>query len=109
MDLEDYKINSGIGNIDNIEKDIKEKQTEVNKLIGEHKTDESSKKILEEAKKQLTALKDNYKTTLREVKAQIGTELYNRYFKGFIREKNASADDNEKMTHTEFLFKKLKF
>ena len=109
MELEEFKIDAGIGSLDNIEKEIKEKQTEVNKLIGEHKTDEASKKILEDAKKSLTAMKDSYKTTLREVKAKIGTELYNRFFKGFVREKNASAEDNEKMTHTEFLFKKLKF
>ena len=97
---EDFKINTAITSLDNIEKDIKDKQTEVNKIIGEHKTDDASKKNLEEAKKQLSTLKDNYKTTLREVKAQIGTELFNRFFKGFVREKNITADDNEKITHT---------
>ena len=106
---EDFKINTAITSLDNIEKEIKDKQTEVNKIIGEHKTDDASKKSLEEAKKQLSSLKDNYKTTLREVKAQIGTELFNRFFKGFVREKNITAEDSEKITHTEFLFKKLKF
>lgn len=92
-----------------MEKDIKEKQTEVNRLVGEHKTDETSKRNVEEAKKQLTTLRDNYKSTLKDVKAQIGTELYNRFFRGFIRDKNNSAEDNERIAHTEFLFKKLKF
>jgi ElaB/YqjD/DUF883 family membrane-anchored ribosome-binding protein len=109
MELDEFKIDAGISSLDNIEQEIKKVQSDVNRLIGEHKTDDASKKTLEDAKKQLTSLKDNYKTSLREVKAQIGTELYNRYFKGFIREKNASAEDNEKMNHTEFLFKKLKF
>ena len=105
MELEDYKINTGIDSLDLIEEDIKKKQTEINRLVGEHKTDDASKKVIEDAKKALTTLKDSYKNSLREVKANIGTELYNRYFKGFIREKNASAEENEKMNHTEFLFK----
>jgi hypothetical protein len=88
---------------------VKEKQTEINKIIGEHKTDDSAKKSLEDAKKQLTALKDSYKSTLRDIKAQIGTELYNRFFKGFLRDKSNTAEENEKIAHTEFLFKRLKF
>jgi len=105
---EDFKINTAITALDNTEKDIKEKQTEVNKIAGESKSDDTNKKF-DEAKKQLTALKDTHKTTLRDVKAQIGTELYNRFFKGFVRDKNNTAEDNEKIAHSEFLFKKLKF
>jgi hypothetical protein len=78
-------------------------------LVGEHKSDETSKKNVEEAKKQLTTLRDNYRNTLREVKASIGTELYNRFFKGFVRDRVNTAEDNEKIANTEFLFKKLKF
>ena len=78
-------------------------------MIGEHKNDESSKKLIDETKKQLTGLKDNYKNTLREVKSAIGTELFNRFYKGFVREKNTTAEEAEKIVHSEFLFKKLKF
>ena len=106
---EDFKIQASITNLDNIEKDQKEKQSELNKLVGEHKNDENSKKVVEETKKQLTALKDKYKKTLREVKGAIGTELFKRFFKGFVREKNATAEEVEKIAHSEFLFKKLKF
>ena len=80
MELDEFKIDAGISSLDNIEQEIKKVQSDVNRLIGEHKTDDASKKTLEDAKKQLTSLKDNYKTSLREVKAQIGSELYNRYF-----------------------------
>ena len=107
---EDFKINTAITALDNIEKDIKDKQTEVNKIAAEHKRDDDQgKKLLDDAKKQLTTLKDSYKSTLRDVKAQIGTELYNRFFKGFIRDKNNTAEENEKIAPSEFLFKKLKF
>lgn len=78
-------------------------------MAGEHKNDEASKKTLEDAKKQLTTLRDLYRTTLRDVKVQIGTELYNRFFRGFVRDRNNTPEDNERISHTEFLFKKLKF
>jgi len=78
-------------------------------MVGEHKNDDASKKTLEDAKKQLTTLRDLYRTTLRDVKVQIGTELYNRFFRGFVRDRNNTPEDNERISHTEFLFKTLKF
>jgi hypothetical protein len=54
-------------------------------------------------------LKDSHKQAFTEVKAAIGTELFNRFMKGFNKDKNASAEDNDKVAHSEFLFKKLKF
>jgi hypothetical protein len=59
-------------------------------------------------KKELGSLKDRYKQNLREVKSSIGTELFNRFMRGFIKTKD-NVEENEKITHSEFLFKKLKF
>ena len=78
-------------------------------MIQEHKNDEKSKTALEDAKKLLATSRDNHKKALREVKSQIGVELYNRFFKGFLRDRNNTAEDNERISHTEFLFKTLKF
>jgi hypothetical protein len=92
--------------LDNLEHDIKEKQTALHKK--EHEKSEDNKKSVEELKKSLGGLKDTYKQSLREVKNSIGTELYSRFMKGFVRTKD-SAEQNEKIAHSEFLFKKLKF
>ena len=54
------------------------------------------------------ALKDKYKNTLRDVKSSVGTELFNRFMKGFVRTRD-NQEENEKIAHAEFLFKKLKF
>jgi hypothetical protein len=56
----------------------------------------------------LGELKDGYKNTLRKVKGTIGNELFNRFMRGFVRTRD-NQDENEKIAHAEFLFKKLKF
>ncbi len=74
----------------------------------EHEKKEENKKDIEELKKELGSLKDKYKSTLREVKSQIGRGLFNRFVKGFVRTQNDN-EENERIAHSEFLFKKLKF
>ena len=68
-------------------------------------------------KKELGGLSDTLKKTLREKKSKIGTELFNRqincfnnyrFMRGFIKTKD-NVEENEKISHQEFLFKKLKF
>jgi hypothetical protein len=46
---------------------------------------------------------------LRQVKADIGTHLYERYNSGFARTRDNNKEENEKIGNTEFLFKKLYF
>ena len=58
-------------------------------------------------KKKLGEQKDDYKEMLNDVKASVGTEMFNRYMQGFVRGNNST--DNERQEHAEFLFKKLKF
>jgi hypothetical protein len=92
--------------LDNDETAIKEKQGLVNKL--EHERKEENQKPLAEAKADLGKLKDSYKADLRKAKSTIGTELFNRFMRGFVRTRD-NQEENEKIAHSEFLFKKLKF
>lgn len=59
-------------------------------------------------KKELGGLKDKYKQSLRDVKQSIGTQLFSRYMRGFVKTRD-NAEENERISHSEFLFKKLKF
>jgi inorganic triphosphatase YgiF len=92
--------------LDRDEITIREKQSQLNKL--EHEKKDENSKAIEEAKKELGAMKDTYRGNLRKAKHTIGTELFNRFMKGFVRTKD-SQEENEKIAHSEFLFKKLKF
>jgi len=103
---EDFGIQKGIENLEKIESEIKEKTSSLNKK--EHERKEENKKDIEDLKKDIGSQKDKYKQTLREVKGTIGTELFNRFMKGFIKTKD-NVEENEKIAHSEFLFKKLKF
>jgi len=60
-----------------MELSIKEKQHNINKKEHE-KTDGKKGTEVEEMKKELGGLKDNYKKSLREIKVNIGSELFNR-------------------------------
>jgi hypothetical protein len=85
---------------------VREKQAQLNKL--EHERKEENQKAVEEVKKELGSLKDKYRTDLRKAKQTIGTELFNRFMRGFVRTRD-NVEENEKIAHSEFLFKKLKF
>jgi hypothetical protein len=74
----------------------------------EQEKKEENKKDIETLKKEIGEAKDQYKQNYRNVKVEIGTQMYNRFMKGFVRTKD-NVEENEKIEHTEFLFKKLKF
>jgi len=62
-----------------MELNIKEKRTLINKK--EHEKDKKDVKVkaeVEDLKKELGGLKDKYKSSLRDIKVNIGTELFNR-------------------------------
>jgi hypothetical protein len=92
--------------LDRDEITIREKQSQLNKL--EHERKDENQKAVEDLKKELGGLRDTYKADLRKAKHTIGTELFNRFMKGFIKTKD-NQEENEKIAHSEFLFKKLKF
>ena len=102
---EDFGITNSIDRLDKLEADIKERQTQLNK---EQDKKDADKTAVEAVRKDIGTKKDQYKDSLREVKSTIGTELYNRFTKGFVKTRD-NAEENEKIAHSEFLFKKLKF
>ena len=106
---EDFGTQESLEKIDNLEVKIKEKQHSINKKDHDKQDQKKDQKgDSEELKKELGGLKDDYKKLLREMKVKVGTELYNRFMKGFVKTKD-NEEENEKITHSEFLFKKLKF
>ena len=102
---EDFGVEKGLKKLDDIEAKVKETGVKINK--AEHDKKKKKKKEIEELKKKLGEQKDDYKGMLNEVKASVGTEMFNRYMQGFVRGNNSA--ENERQEHTEFLFKKLKF
>jgi hypothetical protein len=60
-----------------MEQTIKDQQHAINKREHNKETKEV-KSEMEEMKKALGSLKDTYRTSLREIKVNIGTELFNR-------------------------------
>lgn len=59
-----------------METNIKEKQHIINKK--DHDKEKGNKAETDELRKELGGLKDKYKVSLREIKVNIGTELFNR-------------------------------
>jgi len=102
---EDFGINTGINKLDSLETDLRTRQAELVKKEAE-KTE--NKKPVEDLRKAVGTLRDELKTTFRGVKQTIGSELYNRFMKGFVRTRD-NAEENDRIAHSEFLFKKLKF
>ena len=102
---DNYGIEAHIAKIENIETEIKEAQSKLNKKETE---DAKDKDGIENLKKKIGELKEKTKKTFSDFKVQTGTELYNRFMKGFIRTKD-NSEENERITNNEFLFSKLKF
>lgn len=103
---EDFGISKNIENLDNIEGEIREKQGSLNKKETDKKED--NKEAVETLRKELGGLKDKYRNSLRQVKSDIGTQLYERYNRGFAKTRD-NREENEKAGNAEFLFKKLQF
>jgi hypothetical protein len=89
-----------------MEDKIREQQTVVNKLEHE-KREKKDDKETASAKNVLKDLNGQYKNLLRQKKALIGINLFNRFNRGFLRSHN--QEENENIVHSEFLFKQLKF
>jgi len=88
------------------ENEVREKQSAL--LKKENERNEENKEETDKLRKELGALKDRYKQTLREVKGSIGGSMFERFMRGFVRTRD-NVEENEKISHSEFLFKKLKF
>ncbi len=102
---DNYGIESHMTKIENIETEYKETQTKLNKKETE---DAKDKEGIENLKKKLGELKEKSKKVFTEFKVHSGTELYNRFMKGFVKTRD-NAEENERISNNEFLFSKLKF
>ena len=78
------------------------------------KIDELDRKIKEDNAKDLEALRskygqeiDDFKKEVKNAKVNIGTQMYNRFMKGFVLK--GSEEEKENQINTQFLFKKLQF
>ena len=102
---ENFGIESHMSKIENIETQIKETTSKLNKKENEDKNDKTE---IEKLKKQIGELKENCTGALNQLKISTGTELYDRFFKGFVKTKD-NVEENERISNSEFLFSKLKF
>jgi len=101
---EDFGIQSSLNDLDKKEAEIKNHKAALTKIENENPTNKAE---VEKVSKILAAATDEYKNVLNQLKVNTGTEMYNRFMKGFVKTNN--QDDNERISNTEFLFKKLKF
>ena len=98
-------IAKSVAKIDELDKKVKEDKTAIDNKEKNKK--EENAKELEELKAKYGKELDDYKDEVRNAKANIGTEMYKRFMKGFASGKN--EEERENQTNTQFLFKKLQF
>lgn len=103
---EDLGLHKGMDRLEKSENDVREKQVAL--LKKENERSEANKQEVDNLRKDLGALKDKYRQTLRDVKGAIGGQMFDRFMRGFVRTRD-NVEENEKISHSEFLFKKLKF
>ena len=102
---DNYGIEGHMTKIENIETELKETTTKLNKKENEDKNDKDG---IEALRKKIGEIKEKSEAALKELKISTGTELYNRFMKGFVKTKD-NHDENERISNNEFLFNKLKF
>ena len=100
--LDNFGIEKQFNELDRLETVVKELDTKL-KSKGKDDKPEEVKKIEEE----MGVARDSFSAALNKCKVSVGTELYNRFMKGFERSNN--AEENDKIASSEFLFTKLKF
>ena len=102
---EDFGIAKSMEKLDNLEKKVKEDKDLIEKKEKGKK--EENQKELESLKNKLGVELDEYKNEVKNVKTNIGAEMYKRFMQGF--NKGNKEEEIEKQKNTQFLFKKLQF
>ena len=102
---EDFGIAKSLEKLDNLEKKVKEDKDLIEKKEKGKK--EENQKELESLKNKLGVELDEYKNEVKNVKTNIGAEMYKRFMQGF--NKGNKEEEIEKQKNTQFLFKKLQF
>ena len=98
-------IAKSVAKIDELDKKMKEDKIVIDNKEKNKKEDNA--KELEALKEKYGKEQDEYKSEVRNAKANIGTEMYKRFMKGFVGGKN--EEERENQINTQFLFKKLQF
>ena len=98
-------IAKSVAKIDELDKKMKEDKIVIDNKEKNKKEDNA--KELEALKEKYGKEQDEYKNEVRNAKANIGTEMYKIFMKGFVGGKN--EEERENQINTQFLFKKLQF
>ena len=104
---DEFGLNKALGKIEELVKKLDEEKAIIDNKEKNKKEKEDNAKELEDLKTKYGKELDDYKTEVRNVKINIGTEMYKRFMKGFLAGK--SAEDKENQTNAQFFFKKLQF
>ena len=104
---DEFGLNKALGKIEELVKKLAEEKAIIDNKEKNKKEKEDNAKELEDLKTKYGKELDDYKTEVRNVKINIGTEMYKRFMKGFLAGK--SAEDKENQTNAQFFFKKLQF
>ena len=102
---DEFGLNKALGRIEELVKKLAEEKALIDNKEKNKKEDNA--KDLEDLKTKYGKDLDDYKSEVRNVKINIGTEMYKRFMKGFLAGK--SAEEKETQTNAQFLFKKLHF
>ena len=104
---DEFGLNKALGKIEELVKKLAEEKAIIDNKEKNKKEKEDNAKELEDLKTKYGKELDDYKTEVRNVKINIGTEMYKRFMKGFLAGK--SVEDKENQTNAQFFFKKLQF
>ena len=102
---DEFGLNKALGRIEELVKKLAEEKALIDNKEKNKKEDNA--KDLEDLKTKYGKDLDDYKSEVRNVKINIGTEMYKRFMKGFNSGKNEEEKENQ--INTQFLFKKLQF
>ena len=102
---DEFGLNKALGRIEELVKKLAEEKALIDNKEKNKKEDNA--KDLEDLKTKYGKDLDDYKSEVRNVKINIGTEMYKRFMKGFNYGK--STEEKETQTNAQFLFKKLHF
>ena len=103
---DDLGIAKSVSKIDELDRKLKEDKIAIENKEKTKK--EENAKELEELRTNYGKAKDVFKQEIRNAKINIGTQMYNRFMKGF-ESKGKSEEEKENQINTQFLFKKLQF
>jgi large subunit ribosomal protein L27e len=116
---EDFGIVDSVTKIDNLQKKIKEQEALIQQKEKSRKEEKANEKEkgkedqkekyqqeIEALKSKLGSQNDELKKEKKNIKINIGAEMYKRYMQGFNKGKD---NELEEQKHTLFLFKKLHF